>query len=266
MNFPVSIEKNGLQRVQTFLNESNRIESITELDYRRPELQDPERGHFGAFILSQNQAVAHEPLDAKKIRKWQELVTREQPKSVHIDDEAIGHIRGPSLKRNVRIGSHLPPSWEHVPTLLQCLIEDINEGLKDQEALKEDDVFCEFLGNSFQKFMAIHPFADGNGRVGRLLANYILTYCGRPIMVFNSEMIERNRYYDAHKTKKLMGAFMAGKLKEAIFGIDGALLNQKEVLSGSTCRYEDREGSETECYEWHKLDSKYRFPEQELAK
>lgn len=46
-----------------------------------------------------------------------------------------------------------------------------------------------------QRFESIHPFEDGNGRVGRLLFNFILSQCGYPPILF----LYRNRvsYFNA---------------------------------------------------------------------
>jgi len=45
------------------------------------------------------------------------------------------------------------------------------------------------------RFEYIHPFADGNGRVGRTLLNYWLMLNGHPPLVIYEE--NRRRYYDA---------------------------------------------------------------------
>ena len=45
------------------------------------------------------------------------------------------------------------------------------------------------------RFEHIHPFADGNGRVGRTLLNYYLMTHGEPPLVLYDE--DKKRYYDA---------------------------------------------------------------------
>ncbi len=44
-------------------------------------------------------------------------------------------------------------------------------------------------------FESIHPFRDGNGRVGRLLLNFILRKNNLPMV--NIKFKERNKYYSA---------------------------------------------------------------------
>ncbi len=75
----------------------------------------------------------------------------------------LGTMIEPSLNRsgyrkvNVMVGDTIPPTWQNVPRLMTQLVEAI------------PDLTAEEL---FKEFEEIHPFRDGNGRVGALLWNY----------------------------------------------------------------------------------------------
>ena len=47
------------------------------------------------------------------------------------------------------------------------------------------------------RFEKIHPFGDGNGRIGRLLMNYILWHLSYPMLII--EYKKRKSYYKALK-------------------------------------------------------------------
>ncbi|MEK6528285.1 MAG: Fic family protein [Nitrospirota bacterium] len=92
-----------------------------------------------------------------------------------IDLENAGRYR----QRNVIITGtdYLPPDYHEVPALMKKHVENLNRDTQDKHPLEQ-------VSDLHAEFEAIHPFTDGNGRIGRLLLS-ILTmkheYC--PVII-----------------------------------------------------------------------------------
>ena len=87
----------------------------------------------------------------------------------------------------VRVGGYIAPDWQEVKRLMKELISFINKNKKMN--------LVELAGRAHYKFESVHPFGDGNGRIGRLLMNHILWHSGYPILVI--EYKKRIPYYKA---------------------------------------------------------------------
>jgi len=86
----------------------------------------------------------------------------------------------------VRVGSYIAPNWKEVIPKMNNLIEFINKSKLNP---------VELAARAHYKFESIHPFGDGNGRIGRLLMNYILWHAGYPMLIM--EYKKRASYYRA---------------------------------------------------------------------
>ena len=76
--------------------------------------------------------------------------------------------------------------------------EDVQEEMAElmdelQDLMQEDALTA--AAYFHVKFENIHPFADGNGRTGRLAMNYLLVMLGHPPIVVHEE--DRKEYYTA---------------------------------------------------------------------
>ena len=92
-----------------------------------------------------------------------------------------------NISITIKNASYIPPEPELVPKLMENLVEYMNQ--TDINPLIA-------VGIIHGQFETIHPFVDGNGRVGRILIPlYLLkrNVCGHN-RIFISEELERNKY------------------------------------------------------------------------
>ena len=87
----------------------------------------------------------------------------------------------------VRVGLHIAPDWQDVEKLMKDFFKFIQENKKMNSV--------ELSARAHYKFEKIHPFGDGNGRIGRLLMNNILWGSDYPMLII--EYKKRKSYYKA---------------------------------------------------------------------
>jgi len=115
-------------------------------------------------------------LDEATIKQIHSIVLNDRPED-----------RGVYRKMPVRImgASHIPPNWAKIPTLMHELIEWYNSEKPTRTRIAEFHA----------RFEQIHPFIDGNGRTGRLIANLEIMKLGfEPVDI---KFANRKEYYDA---------------------------------------------------------------------
>lgn len=95
-------------------------------------------------------------------------------------------IAGKFRKYLVRIGPYVAPDWQDVEKLMN----------RFESFLKKNNTSpAEFAARAHYMFEKIHPFGDGNGRIGRLIMNHILWHGGYPMLIIENK--KRRAYYNA---------------------------------------------------------------------
>ncbi len=124
-----------------------------------------------------------------KIKKENIILNQETILFVHnlliggINDSIAGRFR--QSGEFVRVGKHIAPAPEHIVRMIEVLL---NEYKTDYEpnVLKKIAYF-------HLNFEHIHPFNDGNGRIGRVLVNLQLQEFGYPNIIIRNK--EKHLYY-----------------------------------------------------------------------
>ena len=90
-------------------------------------------------------------------------------------------------------------SPEETPSLMSDLVDWYNEAEQDAKLSP-----VELAALFHYRYICIHPFEDGNGRIARLMVNYILSRHGYPMVVVRSR--KKNEYLEAlHQTDLEVG-------------------------------------------------------------
>jgi len=105
----------------------------------------------------------------------------------NIRDDVAGRFRKDN--EYVRVGDHIAPKPSEV-------VERLTKMLADYQANSQETIIKR-IARLHLIFEYIHPFIDGNGRIGRVLNNYILIREG--FVPINIKFIDRKKYYDAFK-------------------------------------------------------------------
>jgi Fic family protein len=138
-----------------------------------------------------------------------------------INDEIAGRLRAKG--EYVRVGTHIAPAPEHVERMIDAILLEYTSDL--------NSYFLDKISKFHLDFETIHPFNDGNGRIGRVLINHQLQRLGFPSVIVRDR--EKKDYY------KAFGDYRGGKNtktmeKILVLGLMESLHKRLAYLQGET--------------------------------
>ena len=105
----------------------------------------------------------------------------------NIRDDIAGRFRVGN--EYVRVGSHIAPAPKEILERLEKMLAEYNAS-SHESVIKR-------ISRLHLAFEYTHPFVGGNGRIGRVLNNYLLIREG--FVPINIKFVDRKKYYDAFK-------------------------------------------------------------------
>ena len=141
-----------------------------------------------------------------------------------MNDSVAGRFR--TGKEWVRVGTHIGANPEFVDNLMNDLVEKYN---------LDNRYFLEKIAEFHAEFENIHPFCDGNGRIGRVLINRQLESLGLPpIIIMNktkfSDYYPLLREYEKTNSADKLADLLANLLIESLHR-RVAKLTAKKIIS-----------------------------------
>ncbi len=165
---------------------------------------------------------ASRPISEADIRQIHFLVLK------NIRDSDAGKYR--SVPVEISGSQYKPPPPEAIASQMEQFCRWLAEASVPSNTWKfEDAVLVAAAAHTW--FVTIHPFVDGNGRVGRLILNLLLMRYGYPIAIITKA--DRSRYYDSLEISQssdltAVAALIAECVEESLEEYEVAAREQRE--------------------------------------
>jgi Fic family protein len=150
------------------------------------------KDHQEALVFTIETAKRQPDLSPAFIQQLSSLVMKTTGGIIHATAGSYDSSKGDFRKSMVHVGNRYFGDYKKVPDQVAHLCKSINERLKNVKTTEE---IYDLAFDSHYNFVSIHPFADGNGRVSRLVMNYVLAWHKQPLAILYKE--DKAEYFQA---------------------------------------------------------------------
>lgn len=170
---------NAIENSTLTLEETEKILLQIDLDRYINERELFEAKNLSRVIKYINESATEKELSIDLILLLHKMLIS------NIRDEVAGRFR--NNDEWVRVGNHIAPDPNKVLDLLNDMLV--------QYHIYDNEHIVKRIARLHLTFEYIHPFVDGNGRIGRVINNYLLIR--EKYVPINIKFINRKEYYNA---------------------------------------------------------------------
>lgn len=170
---------NAIENSTLSLDETEKILLQVDLDRYISERELFEAKNLARVVSYINVRAKENSLSSERLLLLHEMLLS------NIRDDIAGRFRGSG--EWVRVGNHI--------ALDPSLIDSALAGMFVEYDARPDEHIIKRIARLHLTFERIHPFVDGNGRIGRVINNYLFIREG--YVPINIKFLDRARYYDA---------------------------------------------------------------------
>ena len=172
---------NAIENSTLTLEETEKILLQIDLDRYITEREIFEAKNLARVVAYINKRAKEQELTLDVILSLHKMLIS------NIRDDVAGRFRRD--KEFVRVGSHIAPAPQEIIERLETMLSEYHASIHEN--------IIKRIARLHLVFEYTHPFIDGNGRIGRVLNNYLLIREG--YVPINIKFIDRKKYYDAFK-------------------------------------------------------------------
>ena len=170
---------NAIENSTLSLDETEKILLQVDLDRYISERELFEAKNLARVVSYINVRAKEIPLNSERLLLLHEMLLS------NIRDDVAGRFR--QSGEWVRVGNHIALD----PALIDSALAEM---FVEYDASPEEHIIKR-IARLHLTFERIHPFVDGNGRIGRVINNYLFIREG--YVPINIKFLDRSRYYDA---------------------------------------------------------------------